>query len=75
MCNQITKLSKGRLLQLTTKSQMYSIYFKKIFTKEDNANIPRVDPIENVPLMTDIAVTGDDVINKILALRKSKSPI
>ena len=54
---------------------MFSIYFKKIFTKEDNANTPRVYPIENVTLMTDIVVTGDDVLNKVLALRKSKSPI
>ena len=57
------------------KTDVLCIYFYKIFTKLDNANIPRIDPIENIPLMTDIVVTEDYVLNKIFALRKRKSPI
>ena len=40
----------------------------------NNTNIPSVDPIENVPQMMDILVTEYDILNKLLALKKSKSP-
>ena len=56
------------------KADVPNTYLSRIFTKEDNTNIPSVDPIENVAQMMDIAVTGDDVLNKHLALKKSKSP-
>ena len=30
------------------KADVLNTYFSNIFTKEDNTNIPSVDPIENV---------------------------
>ena len=49
-------------------------YLSRIFTNEDNTNIPSVYPIENAPKMMDIVVTEDYVLNKLIALKKSKSP-
>ena len=56
------------------KADVHNTYFLGIFTKEDNTNINIVDPIDNVPQMMDIVVTEDDALNKLLALKKSKSP-
>ena len=52
------------------KADALNTYFSRIFTKEDNTNIYSVDPIENVLQMMDVVVTEDDVLNKLLALKK-----
>ena len=54
--------------------EVLNTYFSRICTKEDNTNIPCFDPMENVPQMMDIVVTEDNVLNKLLALKKSMSP-
>ena len=56
------------------KADVLNTCLSIIFTKEDNTNIPSVDPIENVTQMMDIVVTEDNVPNKLLALKKSMSP-
>ena len=50
----------------TECADVLNTYISRIITKEDNTNIPSVDPIENV--------TEDDVLYKLSCCRKKVSP-
>ena len=55
------------------KAEVFNTYISRVFTKEDNTNIPSVDPILNVLQMMEIIVTVDGVLRKLLALKTCKS--
>ena len=61
------------LQQILTKQKLSIPIFQE-YLQEANTNIPNVDPIENVPQMMDNVVTEYYVLNKLIALKKSKSP-
>ena len=50
---------------------MFSIHIFQEYLQMGNTNIPSVDPIDNVQQLMEIVVTEDDVLSKLLNLKKS----
>lgn len=55
------------------KAEVFNKYFKEVFTKEDEENIPDVPPKEVESILREIIITEDDVLKKLKSMNPNKS--
>ena len=55
------------------KAEVFNKYFKEVFTKEDEENIPDVPPKEVESILREIIITEVDVLKKLKSMNPNKS--